>query len=99
MFKAREITHPELGRQKLERFADLAKDYGIVERTPTLDGRMMIMILNPKPQTGSKKNAKAENKQDGSQAVQDLGDGQDSATEVAQQSPVPAQESEPKASA
>jgi translation initiation factor IF-3 len=99
MFKAREITHPELGRQKLEKFADMAKDYGIVERTPSLDGRMMIMILNPKPQTGNKKNAKAENKQDGSKAVQDLGDGKDSAPEVAQQPPVPAQEGESQATA
>lgn len=99
MFKAREITHPELGRQKLEKFADMVKDISIVERTPSLDGRMMIMVLNPKPQTGSKKNAKAENKQDGGQAVQDLGNGEDSAAQVAQQPPVPAQESEPKASA
>lgn len=96
MFKAREITHPELGRQKLERFADLAKEVGIVERTPSLDGRMMIMILNPKPQTGKQKNAKAENKQDSSKAVQDLGNGEDPAAEVAQQPPVPAQESEPQ---
>jgi len=99
MFKAREITHPELGRQKLEKFADMVKEIAVVERTPTLDGRMMIMILNPKPQTGSKKNAKAENKQDGSKEVQDLGNGEDSAAEVAQQSPVPAQEGESQASA
>jgi translation initiation factor IF-3 len=99
MFKAREITHPELGRQKLDKFADMVKEYGIVERTPALDGRMMIMVLNPKPQTGSKKNAKAENKQDGGQAVQDLGNGENSAAQVAQQPPVPAQEGEPKASA
>ncbi|HJP82265.1 MAG TPA: translation initiation factor IF-3 [Fimbriimonadaceae bacterium] len=97
MFKAREITHPELGKKKLETFAEMVKDLAVVERTPSLDGRMMIMVLNPKPQTGTKKNAKAENKQDGSQAIQDLGDGKDSATEVAQQSPVPAQEGESKA--
>ena len=99
MFKAREITHPELGKKKLETFAEMVKDLAVVERTPSLDGRMMIMVLNPKPQTGTKKNAKAENKQDGSQAIQDLGDGKDSATEVAQQSPVPAQEGESQASA
>ncbi|MCC7228990.1 MAG: translation initiation factor IF-3 [Fimbriimonadaceae bacterium] len=99
MFKAREITHPELGRRKLEMFADLVKEIAVVERTPSLDGRMMIMVLNPKPQTGNKKNAKAENKQDGSEAVQDLGNREDPATEVAQQPPVPAQESEPQASA
>ncbi len=99
MFKAREITHPELGRQKLDRFAEMVSEVGIVERSPSLDGRMMIMILNPKPQTGKQKNAKAENKQDGSKAIQDLGDGKDSAAEVAQQPPVPAQEGESQAQA
>jgi len=96
MFKAREITHPELGRKKLDLFAEMVKDIAVVERAPSLDGRLMIMVLNPKPQTGKQKNAKAENKQDSSQAVQDLGNGKDSAPEVAQQSPVPAQESEPQ---
>jgi len=95
MFKAREITHPELGRKKLDTFADMVKDIALVERAPSLDGRMMIMVLNPKPNTGSKKtNAKAEDKQDSGEKVQDLRNGEDSAPEVAQQPPVPAQESE-----
>ena len=94
MFKAREVTHPELGRKKLEQFAEMVVDIATVERTPTLDGRMMIMILVPKPQTGSKKqNAKNQDKQDGSKAVQDHRNGEDHAAEVSQQSPVPAQES------
>jgi translation initiation factor IF-3 len=97
MFKAREITHPELGRKKLDTFAELVKDIAVVERAPSLDGRMMIMVLNPKPNTGSKKNAKAEDKQDGGEKVQDLRNGEDSAPQVAQQSPVPAQEGEPEA--
>jgi len=97
MFKAREITHPELGRKKLETFADMVKDLAVVERPPSLDGRLMIMVLNPKPNIGSKKNAKAEDKQDSSEKVQNLRDGENSAPQVAQQSPVPAQEGEPKA--
>jgi len=99
MFKAREITHPELGRKKLDTFADMVKDVALVERAPSLDGRMMIMVLNPKPNTGSKKNAKAEDKQDGGEKVQDLRIGEDSAPQVAQQSPVPAQESESQTTA
>ena len=92
MFKAREVTHPELGRKKLEQFAVMIGELGIVERTPTLDGRMMIMILNPKPQTGIKKNAKNQDKQDGGEKVQNHRDREDHAPQVAQQSPVPAQE-------
>jgi translation initiation factor IF-3 len=93
MFKAREITHPELGRQKLDKFADMVAEIAIVERPPALEGRMMIMILNPKPQTGNKKHAKTENKQDGGEAVQSDRLGEDHAPQVAQQSPISAQES------
>jgi hypothetical protein len=53
---------------------------------------MMIMVLVPKPNTGKKKDAKNQNMQDGGKAVQDHRNGQDHAPEVAQQSPVPAQE-------
>ena len=55
MFKAREITHPELGRKKLDLFAEMCVDHATVERTPTLDGRLMIMVLNPKPGVAAKK--------------------------------------------
>ena len=92
MFKAREITHPELGRKKLEIFAKACEDLAVVERSPTLDGRLMIMVLVPKPHIGKKKDAKDQNKQDGSKAVQDNRNGEDHPSEVAQQSPVPAQE-------
>jgi translation initiation factor IF-3 len=95
-FRAREVTHPEIGRQKLAKMADALAEYGSVERPPTLDGKLMIMILVPKPQ-GKQKHAKAEDKQDSGEAVQDLGNGKDPSPEVAQQPPVPAQEREPEA--
>jgi translation initiation factor IF-3 len=77
MFKAREVTHPELGRQKLDKVAEAVSAVAVVERPPAMEGRLMIMILNPKPQAPGKKNAKAEDKQDGGQAVQDNGDRED----------------------
>lgn len=93
-FRSREITHPELGRQRLDRMAEQLKDYAVVERTPIMEGKLMIMMLNPKPQTGTKKqHAKAEDKQDGGEAVQGHRNREDHAPQVAQQSPVPAQES------
>ena len=91
MFKAREITHPELGRKKLDDFSERVADYGTVERVPTLDGRLMIMVLIPKA-APKKKDAKDQNKQDGGKAVQDNRNGKDNPPEIAQQPPVPAQE-------
>jgi translation initiation factor IF-3 len=99
-FKAREITHPELGRQKLDIFAEQVKEYASVERPPALDGKLMTMILVPRPNLGaSKKHAKDQDQQDGGQAVQDHRNGEDHAPQVAQQPPVPAQESQPQATA
>lgn len=98
MFKAREVTHPELGRRKLETFADHVKDLAVVERAPTLDGKLMIMVLVPKPNTGSKKqNAKAEDQQNSGKAVQDHRNGEDHTPRIAQQPPVPSQEGVAKA--
>ena len=97
MFKAREVTHPELGQQRLAKFLEMVADIATSERTPTLDGRMMIMVLLPKPGVAKKKDAKDSNKQDRGKAVQDHGDGEDHAAGVAQQPPVPAQGSEPEA--
>lgn len=97
-FRAREITHSELGRKKLEHMAELLADIATVERTPTLDGRLMIMVLLPKPQpAGKKKDVKAENKQDSREAVQSNGVGEDHPQEVVQQPHVPAQERVPEA--
>jgi len=98
MFKAREITHPELGRKKLDAFAEAVANISTVERIPTLDGRLMIMVLVPKPQTG-KKNAKSEDKQNSGEAVQDNRLREDHPAKVAQQPPVPAQGSGAEASA
>lgn len=108
-FKAREVTHPELGRQKLDKFMDEVKDYALTERTPILDGKFMIMILLPKPNipkptipkpnVGAKKNAKDQDQQNSSKAVQDHRNGKNNPPEVAQQPPVPAQERKPEAPA
>jgi translation initiation factor IF-3 len=85
-FKSRQVTHPELGRQRLDKMADQLKDLGVVERIPSMEGRLMIMVLSPKPQVQPKKqpNAKTEDKQDGGQAIQSDGLREDHAAPVAQ---------------
>ncbi|WP_072031637.1 translation initiation factor IF-3 [Anaerovibrio sp. RM50] len=51
MFRGREMSHPELGKDILTKFADALKDSVTVERDAKLEGRNMIMILAPKAQT------------------------------------------------
>ena len=47
MFRGRELDHPHLGKQILDRIADQAKDVAKVEVMPKLDGRNMLMVLAP----------------------------------------------------
>ena len=47
MFRGRETTHPERGRDILMRLAEDVKDIGQVETQPVLDGRNMVMVLAP----------------------------------------------------
>ena len=46
-FKGREITHSNLGKEVLMRFAEQAKDVAIIEQMPKLEGRIMALILAP----------------------------------------------------
>jgi translation initiation factor IF-3 len=46
-FRGRELAHPDRGRVLLMQVADRLKDHGIVERLPLLEGRSMIMVMNP----------------------------------------------------
>ena len=48
MFRGRELSHPELGREVLLKMAAELKDLVTVERDPKLEGKNMIMILSPK---------------------------------------------------
>ncbi len=47
MFRAREITHPEVGRDLLDRFYAEVQDAASKEREPTMEGRFMSMVLEP----------------------------------------------------
>ncbi len=47
MFRGREITHPQIGREILEKFQERVKDAATVERAPALEGRFMTMYLSP----------------------------------------------------
>jgi translation initiation factor IF-3 len=40
-FRGRELTHPQIGRDLLDRFAEQIKEHGVVERAPLLEGKSM----------------------------------------------------------
>ncbi|MEF2291456.1 MULTISPECIES: translation initiation factor IF-3 [Virgibacillus] len=46
-FRGRAITHKELGREVLDRFAEEVKDIATVETKPKMEGRNMFMMLAP----------------------------------------------------
>src|SRR5438046_2998985 len=76
MFRGRETTHPERGRDLLMRLADDVKEIGQVESPPLLDGRNMVMLLGPTKNAGvTRDDAKAEDTQRSEEAVQADGSG------------------------
>jgi len=52
MFRGREQTHPERGRDLLMRLAEDVKDIGQIESPPLQDGRNMVMVLGPTKNAG-----------------------------------------------
>jgi translation initiation factor IF-3 len=87
MFRGRETSHPERGRDLLMRLAQDVKEIGVVESPPLLDGRNMVMLLGPtkavgvtpkepEPDPGANTDAKAEETQRSEEAVQADGVGE-----------------------
>jgi len=47
-FRGREITYPEVAMKQLQEIAEELSDVAMVEQSPQLDGRTMLMIMAPK---------------------------------------------------
>lgn len=47
-FRGREMQYTAVGQEVLAKFADAVLDVGTVEKQPKLEGKSMMMILNPK---------------------------------------------------
>jgi translation initiation factor IF-3 len=47
MFRGREVTYSDLGRNLLEQIYDKVKEIAAVEKAPSLEGRFMSMVLTP----------------------------------------------------
>jgi translation initiation factor IF-3 len=74
MFRGRETTHPERGRDLLMRLAEDVKEIGAIESPPLLDGRNMVMVLGPTKNAGVKRDAEDEDTERSEEEVQ--GDGE-----------------------
>jgi translation initiation factor IF-3 len=48
MFRGREIVHPDLGKEVLDRLAKYVEHVAVVERPAKVEGRNMTMVLTPK---------------------------------------------------
>lgn len=46
-FRGRELGHTHLGREVLDEFVEILGDKAIVDREPKMEGRSMVMHLNP----------------------------------------------------
>lgn len=47
-FRGREMSHPELGLQLLQRMINELADFGVIEQHPKFEGRQIVMVLAPK---------------------------------------------------
>lgn len=68
-FRGRELTHPQIGRDLLDKFAQEIKEHGVVERAPLLEGKSMHISVasvhkpkphEPTPAAAAKGHARAE---------------------------------------
>jgi translation initiation factor IF-3 len=47
-FRGREMGHPELGYEIMNRFSDAMSETAVIEKNAKLEGRNMLMFLTPK---------------------------------------------------
>jgi len=66
MFRGREMSHPEIGRQILEQALENLKEVAVMERPPSMEGRFLNVILTPsvKKGTPTKEKEKGKEKED-----------------------------------
>lgn len=60
-FRGRELGHTDLGREVMDKFAELTSDVSTVEKKPVMEGRSLTMFLAPKSEKEREKAAKNAN--------------------------------------
>jgi len=49
LFRGREVTHADVGREVMLRMAGELEDLGVLDSPPKVMGRQMIMMISPRP--------------------------------------------------
>merc|ERR1719298_210084 len=55
LFRGREVSHSDVGREIMLRMAGELEDIGVLDSSPKVMGRTMIMMISPKPRGADKK--------------------------------------------
>ena len=63
VFKGREMTHLDIGREMLDKFISACEEYGATDKKPVMEGRFMSVVISP-----IKADKKAQNKNNSSEA-------------------------------
>jgi translation initiation factor IF-3 len=59
-FRGREINHPQLGRNLLERAAEMIGEHGVIERPPLMEGRSLFIVMAPPTVKAERREGQAE---------------------------------------
>ena len=60
-FRGRELGHTDLGREVMDKFAELTSEVSTVEKKPVMEGRSLTMFLAPKSEKEREKEKAAKN--------------------------------------
>jgi len=63
-FRGRELAHPERGVEVIEEIYENVKDVALMENTPKLEGRQMVVVFSPRPEYLKKLKAEKEKKEE-----------------------------------
>ena len=64
MFRGREMSHPEIGREVLARALERLEEVAVVERPPSMEGRFLSVILTRSLKKAAAPKEKQEEKED-----------------------------------
>lgn len=60
MFRGREMAHPEVGREVLDKALNGLKEEAVIEKPPGMEGRFLSVILTPTARKPEKESTKPE---------------------------------------
>ena len=93
-FRGRELTHPQIGRDLLDKFAEQIKEHGVVERPPLLEGKSMHIsvasthkpkVHEPTPSAAAKAHARTADEEPGPDEASGRADEASAKIEAAQE--------------